>query len=141
MDDLVIASEAQRRFVLVILTIFAVAALVMAGLGLYGVIAGSVAERTREIGVRSALGAAPGAILSLVVGQGMTLASLGAFAGLAGALAATRGLESLLYGVTSLDPITYVAVLVLLTGVCALASLVPAWRAANVEPTVALRSD
>ena len=141
MEDLVAASEAQRRFVLVVLAIFAAAALVLAGLGLYGVIAGSVAERTREIGVRAALGAAPGAVLSLVVRQGMTLAGLGALVGLIGALAATRGLESLLYGVTPLDPATYFGVIVLLAGVCALASLVPAWRAANVDPTAALRSD
>jgi predicted permease len=141
MEDLVAASEAQRRFVLVVLAIFAAAALVLAGLGLYGVIAGSVAERTREIGVRSALGAAPRVILSLVLREGMTLAGFGAIVGLVGALAATRGLESLLYGVTPLDFATYFGVIVLLAGVCALASFVPAWRAAKVDPTAALRSD
>jgi putative ABC transport system permease protein len=141
MEDLLASSEAQRRFALTVFTIFAVAALVLAALGLYGAIAGSVVERTREIGLRSALGAGRTRILSLVMRQGMTLAGLGVAIGLAGAAAATRALETLLYGVTALDPLTYGAVIVLLAGVCVAACGLPAWRAANVDPTTALRCE
>lgn len=141
MDDLLKLAESQRRFVLTALLIFSLAALVLAGLGLYGVIAGNVAERTREIGMRSALGAAPGAILSLVLRQGMMLAAIGAALGLIGTFAISNSLESLLYGVTALDPATYIGVIVLLAGVSAIASLVPAWRATRIDPTTALRSE
>jgi putative ABC transport system permease protein len=141
MEDLVAASEADRRFVLQVIAIFAVAALVLAALGLYGVIAGSVAERTREIGLRSALGATRANILSLVLSQGMMLAALGLAIGLAGAAAATRSLTTLLYGVTSLDPLTYGGVVVLLALVSAAACWLPAWRAARIDPTAALRSE
>jgi predicted permease len=141
MEDLVAASEADRRFVLQVIAIFAVAALVLAALGLYGVIAGSVAERTREIGLRSALGATRADILSLIVGQGMTLAAVGVVIGVAGAAAATRGLTTLLYGVTSLDAATYVGVILLLAAVSAAACWGPASRAARIDPTVALRSE
>jgi ABC-type antimicrobial peptide transport system permease subunit len=120
---------------------FAAAALVLAALGLYGVIAGRVAERTREIGLRSALGATPQQILGLVLRQGMTLAAFGVAIGLAGAAAATQGLESLLYEVTALDPITYGAVIALMVAVAAAASWLPAARAARVDPTVALRAE
>jgi ABC-type antimicrobial peptide transport system permease subunit len=105
------------------------------------VIAGSVAERTREIGLRSALGATRGDILSLVLRQGMTLAALGLVIGLAGAAAAARGLTTLLYEVTALDPLTYGGVVVLLAVVSAAACWVPAWRAARIDPTVALRAE
>ena len=141
MDDLVDASESQRQFVLTVFLIFSVAALVLAGLGLYGVIAVSVAERNREIGVRTALGAAPEMIRSLVLRQGLRLAAIGIALGLIGALAASNGLESLLFGVAALDPITYLGVIALLIGVCAMASLIPARRAASVDPTTALRSE
>jgi putative ABC transport system permease protein len=141
MQDLLTASESQRRFVLMVFAIFAVAALVLAGLGLYGVIAGSVAERTREIGLRSALGASRLRILSMIIRQGMALAGIGVALGLAGAAAATRGLESLLFGITSLDPPTYVSVIALLAAVSAAACSIPAWRAARVDPTIALRSE
>jgi putative ABC transport system permease protein len=141
MEELVAASEANRSFVLQVIAIFAVAALVLAALGLYGVIAGSVAERTREIGLRSALGATRADILSLILRQGMTLAAVGVVIGLAGAAAATRGLDTLLYGVTSLDPVTYAGVIVLLAGVSAAACWVPAVRAARVDPSVALRGE
>jgi putative ABC transport system permease protein len=141
MEALVAASEADRRFVLQVIAIFAVAALVLAALGLYGVIAGSVAERTREIGLRSALGATRADILSLIVRQGMTLAALGVVIGLAGAAAATRGLTTLLYEVTALDPLTYGGVVVLLAAVSAAACWVPASRAARIDPTAALRAE
>jgi ABC-type antimicrobial peptide transport system permease subunit len=141
MADLLTTSEAQRRFVLMVFTIFALAAVVLAGLGLYGVIAGNVVERTREIGLRAALGAGPAQIVALVMRQGMKLTALGLLIGLAAAVATTHGLESLLYGITALDPLTYGGVSILLAGVCAGACLLPAWRAANVNPTVALRSE
>lgn len=141
MEDLVAASESERRFVLRILGVFALSALVMAAVGLYGVIAGSVAERTREIGLRGALGASRRRILGLVARQGATLTAFGVAIGLAAAAAVTRGLTSLLFGVTSLDPVTYAGVAVLLAGVAAAACVVPAWRAASVDPTIALRAE
>lgn len=141
MENLLAASEAERRFALTVFSLFAIAALLLAVLGLYGVIAGNVAERTREMGLRSALGATPGRIVSLITGQGMTLASLGIAFGLAVALTVTRGLETLLYGVTPLDPLTYAAVSLLLMAVCAGACWLPAARAARLDPTQALRSE
>lgn len=141
MEDLVAASEPLRRFVLTVLGVFALSALVMAAVGLYGVIAGSVAERTREIGLRGALGASRRRILGLVARQGATLTAFGVAIGLAAAAAVTRGLTSLLFGVTSLDPVTYAGVTVLLAGVAAAACSVPAWRAASVDPAIALRTE
>ena len=141
MEEIVATSEAERRFALTVFAVFAAAALVLAALGLYGVIAGAVAERTREIGLRSALGATSAQILALVLRQGLTLAALGVALGLVGAAAATRGLESLLYGVTSLDPLTYAGVILLLAAVAGAACWLPAARAARVDPTVALRAE
>jgi predicted permease len=141
MEEIVTASEAERRFALTVFTVFAAAALVLAALGLYGVIAGAVAERTHEIGLRSALGATSAQIIALVLRQGLTLAALGVALGLIGAAAATRGLESLLYGVTSLDPLTYGGVILLLAAVAGAACWLPAVRAARVDPTVALRAE
>jgi predicted permease len=141
MEEVVAASEAERRFALTVFAVFAAAALVLAALGLYGVIAGAVAERTREIGLRAALGATSAQILALVLRQGLTLAALGVALGLVGAAAATRGLESLLYGVTSLDPLTYGGVILVLAAVAGAACWLPAARAARVDPTVALRAE
>ncbi len=141
MRDLLRSSEASRRFALTVFGIFAAAALMLAALGLYGVIAGSVAERTREIGLRSALGATPAGILALVVGQGMRLAALGVAIGLVAAVATTRGLQSLLFGVTSVDPLTYAAVIAVLAVVCGAASWIPASRASRVDPIIALRCE
>jgi predicted permease len=141
MEDLLVASEAARRFALLAFSVFAIAALVLAGLGLYGVIAGSVVERTREIGLRSALGATPAQLLTLVVRQGMMLAGVGAVIGLVGSIVAARGLDSLLYEVTSLDPLTYGGVIVLVAGVAMIACWLPATRAARVDATIALRAE
>ena len=141
MDELIAASEAERHFALTVFGMFAAAALVLAALGLYGVIAGRVAERTREIGLRSALGATPQKILALVLRQGLALAALGVAIGVAGAIAATQGLGSLLYEVTAVDPLTYGAVIVLMLAVAAAASWLPAARAARVDPTAALRAE
>jgi len=139
--DLVQRSEAQRRFVLTVLMAFALSALTLAGVGLYGVLAGTVTERMREMGVRAALGASQENILALVVGQGMTLTAIGVTVGLVGAAAASTALTSLLFGVSRLDPTTYVGVVVLLTLVSAVACLIPAVRAARVDPLTTLRAD
>ncbi len=141
MDDLLAASEADRRFALIVFDAFALMALLLAAIGIYGVLAGSVTERTREMGVRSALGASRSNILGLVVRQGMTLTGLGVLIGLAGAAVATQALVTLLFGVSRLDPITYLAVIALLACVSAIACGVPAWRAAQIDPALALRAE
>ena len=141
MENLLTTSEAERRFALILFAAFALVALVLAATGIYGVLAGSVAERTREIGVRSALGASRTDILTLVIRQGMTLAVIGIAIGLVGAAAASRAVASLLYGVSRLDPVTYVGVIVLLGGVALGACGIPAWRAAKVDPASTLRAE
>ncbi len=139
MEDLVTASAAERRFALIVFEVFALAALALAAAGIYGILAGSVAERTREIGVRSALGASRGMIVGLVVRQGLALTAFGVLIGLMGAAAASRVIVSLLFAVSPLDPATYVGVIVVLGGVALLACSVPAWRAARVDPAATLR--
>jgi putative ABC transport system permease protein len=141
MDALVAASEAERRFALIVFEAFALVALALAAAGIYGVLSGSVTERTREIGVRSALGASRADILALVIRQAMTLTGIGVMIGIAGAIAASRALISLLFGVSRLDPITYCGVITLLAAVAALAAWMPAWRAARVDPVRALRAE
>lgn len=141
MDELVARSAAQRRFALVLFEAFGIVALVLAATGIYGVLSGSVTERTREIGVRAALGASPGSILALVLRQGLTLAATGAAIGMAGALAATQAIVTLLFGVSRLDAITYVAVIALLIGVSTVACWLPARRAAHVDPATTLRAE
>jgi putative ABC transport system permease protein len=141
MDALIAASAAERRFALRVFQAFALAALVLAATGLYGVLSGSVTERTREIGVRAALGASRGSLLGLVVRQGMTLTGLGVAIGVGGAVAATQAIASLLFGVSPLDPLTYLGVITLLAVVALLASAVPAWRAMRVDPATALRAE
>jgi putative ABC transport system permease protein len=139
MDDLLAVSAAERRFVLILFEAFGLVALILAATGVYGVLSGSVAERTREIGVRSALGASRRSILTLVLRQGMTLTGLGVLIGLAGAMAASGALGALLFGVSPLDPLTYAGVIGVLAVVAVIASGVPAWRAARIDPMVALR--
>jgi hypothetical protein len=141
MDELVARSETRRRFALVVLEAFGTLALALAGLGLYGVLAGSVAERTRELGVRAALGASRERILSLVVRQGMALTGLGVALGLVGAALASEALATLLFGVSRLDPATYAGVVALLAAVALVACSVPAWRAARVDPAGTLRTE
>jgi putative ABC transport system permease protein len=140
-DDLLAASAADRRFALILFETFALAALVLAAAGIYGVLAGSVAERTREIGVRSALGASRGSILGLVVRHGMMLTGLGVAIGLAGAAAASQAIAAMLFGVSPLDLVTYLGVIALLAGVAAIACGVPAWRAVRVDPATTLRAE
>jgi ABC-type antimicrobial peptide transport system permease subunit len=116
-------------------------ALALAATGIYGVLSGSVTERMREIGVRSALGASRGDILTLVMRQGLTLTAAGVIIGLVGAAAASRGLATLLFGVSRLDPVTYVGVIGLLAGVSGIACGLPACRAARVDPSLTLKAE
>ncbi len=139
MDSLLAASAAERRFALILFQAFALVALVLAATGIYGVLSGSVTERTREIGVRLALGASRRHILALIVRQGMTLTGLGIVLGLFGAVAASQAIVTLLFGVSRLDPITYLGVIAALVGVSVIACWLPARRAMKVDPLVALR--
>ncbi len=141
MQTLVTASQAQRRFAMIVIEAFALLALLLAATGLYGVLAGSVTERTREIGVRAALGATPATILGLVMWQGVGLTLVGVGGGILGAVAASRALISLLFGVSRLDPTIYVETSSLLVAVSILACWLPAWRAAHVDPAVTLRAE
>ena len=141
MDRLMAITEAQRRFVLILFEAFGLVALLLAAVGLYGVLSGSMAERTREIGVRMALGASRGDILTLALRDGMRLTAFGLMIGLCGALAASRGIASLLFGISALDPASWLSMLALLTAVAALACWVPAWRGASVDPATTLRAD
>jgi predicted permease len=141
METLLTASAAERRFALILFAAFALAALVLAAAGIYGLLAGTVAERTREIGVRSALGASRADIVGLVVRQGMTLTSLGMVIGLAAAAVASQAIGAMLFGVSALDLITYVGVVGLLAAVSTIACSVPAWRAARVDPAITLRAE
>jgi putative ABC transport system permease protein len=134
-------SMAGERLAAVLGSIFGGLALLLISVGLYGLLAYSVARRRSEIGIRMALGARPGAVLQLVVGEGMKLALMGAALGIAGALALTRFLSSLLYGVTPTDPVTFVAVTLVLLGVALVACYIPARRATRVEPMEALRHE
>ncbi|MBZ5578865.1 MAG: FtsX-like permease family protein, partial [Acidobacteriia bacterium] len=139
LDRIVYASVAAPRFRMTLLGIFAALALALAAVGIYGVMAYAVAQRTHEIGIRMALGAARGNVLRMVVREGLALAAAGVALGLAGAFAATRVLNSFLFGVTATDVRTLAAVSILLAAVAAAASYVPARRATRVDPNVALR--
>jgi putative ABC transport system permease protein len=133
------ASLARQRFSMIVIGVFAAAALVLAMIGLYEVIAYSVAQRTREIGVRMALGARPRDVLALIVGEGARVTAVGVIAGLAVAFGATRLMRSLLHGVSATDVGIYVLVAAIIAVVAVLASYVPARRATHVSPTAALR--
>jgi putative ABC transport system permease protein len=138
MEELVSESIALRRFSMLLLGLFAVLALILAAIGIYGVIAQSVSQRTHEIGIRMALGAQARDVLKLVIGQGMSLTLIGIVVGLAGAFALTRLLASLLFGVGTTDPMTFLWIPVLLAAVSFLACYLPARRAARLDPIKAL---
>jgi predicted permease len=141
MEQIITGSLAERRFTMLLLIIFAATALLLAAVGIYGVMSYAVSRRTHELGIRSALGASRREILGLVLRQGMKLAALGLAAGLVAAVALTRFMADLLYGVGPADPATLVAVTLLLGGIALLACYIPARRATAVDPVLALRSE
>ncbi len=139
MEDIVAESVAQRRFQMNLILLFAVAALLLASLGIYGVVSYSVAQRTNEMGVRMALGARPAAICHMVLRQNLLPVAIGLGAGVIASMALGRLLGSLLFGVSTGDPITILGVVGLLSAVAAAATLIPARRATHVDPVTALR--
>jgi putative ABC transport system permease protein len=139
LEDAVSRSLGQPRFYLSLLAVFATLALVLAAVGIYGVIAYTVQQRTREIGIRMALGASGGTVVAMVVRRGLALAVFGVALGTAGAYAVTRVMRSLLFGVSERDPATFIGVAVLLGVVALIASWIPARRAARVDPLTAMR--
>jgi ABC-type antimicrobial peptide transport system permease subunit len=141
MEDVRSASVASMRMVVILFGVFAALALLLAAVGIYGVLSYAVAQRTHEIGIRLALGAQRSDVLRLVVGHGMRLVILGVVLGTAGAFAVTRLLESLLFGVSATDPATFAAVSAALSAVALLACYIPARRATRVDPITALRYD
>jgi putative ABC transport system permease protein len=139
LDQIKSASMGGRRIPSVLLGVFGAVALILAGIGIYGVISYSVAQRTREIGIRVALGASERSLLRLVLDRGVVLTGIGLVLGLAGAFGLTRLMASMLFGVGARDPMTMVSVGLVLASVALLASYVPARRAMKVDPIVALR--
>jgi putative ABC transport system permease protein len=141
LDDLLSESFGPRRFNMYLLGCFAAVALVLASVGLFGVLAYLVSQRTRDIGIRLALGAARHDIVKLIVGQGMMLALGGAVLGITVALASARVMQSLLFSVSPRDPVTFAAVPLVLIAIALVACYLPARRAMRVDPLVALRSE
>jgi predicted permease len=141
LESMVDRALGQPRFYVFLLSIFASLAVVLAVVGIYGVIAYTVQQRTREIGIRIALGASADRVVGMIVSRGLVLALVGVALGTMGSYALTRVLRSLLYGVSARDPLTFVGVAVLLCAVALLASWIPARRAARVDPLAAMRAD
>jgi putative ABC transport system permease protein len=141
MDDLRASALHSDRFNLWLIGSFALLALLLAALGIYGVMAYTTSQRTREIGIRLALGAQRGDVMKLVVGQGMKLALIGVALGLPASFALTRLIKSLLFGIGSADPLAFSAAVLMLAIAALLACYIPARRAAKVDPMVALRHD
>jgi ABC-type antimicrobial peptide transport system permease subunit len=141
MDQRVQESLVQRRFSMLLLSLFAGLAVALAMIGIYGVVSYMVNQGTREIGIRLALGATPRAILHLVIGRGMALAIPGVLIGLLGSFLFTRMMRSLLFGLSPMDPLIFVSIPLLLVSVALLASYIPAQRATRVDPTVSLHSE
>ena len=140
-EEYISRSLARPRFNALLLSIFAGTALVLTAIGIYGVMAYLVNQGTRELGIRLALGATPALILRMVVSQGMVVALIGVAIGLGGAFMLTHLMKTLLFGVNAYDPLTFVAIPVLLAGIALLASWLPARRAARIDPTISLRSE
>jgi len=141
LTDAVTESVAERRFSMLLLTLFAGIAVFLAAVGLYGVVAYTVTQRTQEIGIRMAIGARPANVLRMVVGDGLKLATIGVVCGIAAALALARVIESMLFNVTPFDAASYGATALVLLAVAALACYMPARRAMRVDPLVALRQE
>jgi ABC-type antimicrobial peptide transport system permease subunit len=141
MTDIVGRSIAERRFTMLLLAAFAAVAVVLASIGVYGVLAYLVSQRTQEIGVRLAIGAAPADVSRLFLREGVALAGVGLAAGLAIAVAAARALTAMLFGITATDPLTFLGVAGVLSLTAILASYLPARRAARVDPMEALRAE
>ena len=141
MDERLAVSTADRRFALILFEAFGLTALMLAATGIYGVLSGSVNERTREIGVRLALGAQRRDVLRLILGQGTKLTLSGIIIGLAAAWTTTRLLVKLLYGISATDPLTFAAIPLLLITVALLACWLPARRATKIDPIIALRCE
>ena len=139
METLVSRAQAHTRFTLLLIGVFAVIAALLVAVGLYGVLSTVVRQRTAEIGVRMALGAAPGRILGLVVGHGLRLSAAGIGVGLVAALALTRLMTTMLVGVKPTDPLTFGTMAIVFFVLAAISSWLPARRAAALDPTVALR--
>jgi ABC-type antimicrobial peptide transport system permease subunit len=139
MDEVVVHSTAREDFNMLLLTIFGASALILAAIGIYGLMAYSVQQRTQEMGIRMALGADRARIRNLVVWHGMRLALAGVIIGLGAAFGLTRLIASFLFGVKAYDPIVFIAVPVILTGVALLATWMPATRASHLDPMEALR--
>jgi ABC-type antimicrobial peptide transport system permease subunit len=139
MDEIMSTAQSRPRFLTLLLSIFSGTALVLAAVGIYGVISYSVAQRTNEFGIRMALGAKPNQVLGKVLGNGITMAAIGTAVGVAAAVFLTRFLQELLFGVSSLDPGTYVLMTLLLLAVTLFACYGPARRATKVDPNIALR--
>jgi putative ABC transport system permease protein len=141
MDTLLERAQAGTRFSLLLIGVFAVIAALLASVGLYGVLATVVRQRTAEIGVRMTLGAGPGQIFQLIVGQGLRLTAVGVVGGLIAAFALTRAMTTMLVGVKPSDPATFITIAVIFFLIAAVASWLPAWRAASLDPTAALREE
>jgi predicted permease len=141
MDQILATSVGPARWSMTLLGLFAGMALLLAGIGIFGVLSFTVAQRTRELGIRMALGASARAVQRMVLAQGLVLATIGVVLGIMGALAVTRLMSTMVYGVQTTDPLTYGAVAIVLIGVASLASYLPARRATEVSPLVALRTE
>ena len=141
LDQIVGESVAQPRFYMTLLTVFAVVALLLSAIGIYGVIAYLVGQRSREIGIRIALGAGPRSVVGLIVREGAIMAGIGLGLGVAGALALTRLMSALLFDTSPSDPTTYLVVVVVLGSIALIASCLPALRAARIDPALSMRAE
>jgi ABC-type antimicrobial peptide transport system permease subunit len=141
MDQILDGAVGSQRFTVALLTVFGLMALFLSVVGVYGVVSYTVSQRTREIGLRKALGAENRRVMTRVMWEGLILSLFGVAVGLVGSLLLSRAFESMVFGVTPTDPATYGSVGMVLVAAAALASLAPAWRASRIDPVAALRED